>query len=486
MPSIIEPLFLALDQGGHSSRALVYAADGSLISSARCAVATQFPHPGWAEQDASALTASLQDVIRRTRQTLGPRWHLIRSAGLATQRSNIVCWDARTGAALSPAISWQDRRAQVWLESLKLDIDALRAATGLYVSPHYGASKLRWCLDHLSKVQQAAREGHLSCGPLAAYLTHQLCRERPTLSDPANAARTLLWNLADRDWDERLLSLFGVARAFLPQSVPTRYTYGTLACSEDELPVRLVTGDQSAALYATGRPRADTLYINLGTGAFLQRPITGLQHVPTGLLAGIVYADAQRADYVLEATVNGAGCALDWARDQLGIQDIEAQLASWLQREAEIPVFLNGIAGLGSPWWVAQFASRFVGSGEPWAQAVAVAESMLFLIAENLQRLQAEQPIQHIQVSGGLTQMDALCQRLADITGVMISRNRHSEATARGVAWLLADAEGAGWTDTGTDTFTPRAHPACQQRLARWREEMHKVLDSQYESCIGR
>lgn len=476
MPTLIEPLFLALDQGGHSSRALVFAADGSLISSARCAVATHFPHPGWAEQEANALTASLQDAIRQTRQALGPRWQQIRSAGLATQRSNIVCWDAQTGAALSPAISWQDQRGHAWLEGLNLGADSLRARTGLYVSPHYGASKLRWCLDHLPKVQQAARAGRLGCGPLATYLTHQLCRERPTVIDPANAARTLLWSLADRDWDEQLLALFGVERALLPRSVPTRYTYGMLDCGEGELPLQLVTGDQSAALYASGRPRPDTVYINLGTGAFLQRPITELQQAPQGLLTGIVYANAQRADYVFEATVNGAGCALDWARDQLGIQDIEAQLATWLRHDGEIPVFLNGIAGLGSPWWRAQFASRFNGAGEPWAQAVAVAESIVFLVAENLQRMHNAGAIQRIQVSGGLAQIDGLCQRLADITGLNILRSRQTEATARGVAWLLADAEGLGWADAGTDAFTPQANPGSQLRLERWRNEMHKAL----------
>ncbi len=476
MPNSAEPLFLALDQGGHSSRALVFAADGTLISSARSSVTTQFPHPGWVEQDATALTVSLLDVIRQIQHVLGPRWRQVHSAGLATQRSNIVCWDTRDGTALSPAISWQDRRAQAWLEDLNLSVDSLRARTGLYVSPHYGASKLRWCLDHLPAVQQAARNGNLACGPLASYLTYQLCRQHPILIDPANAARTLLWNLADRDWDAELLTLFGVALTLLPKSIPTRYDYGALIGSETGLPLRVLTGDQSAVLYANGRPRRDTLYINLGTGAFLQRPINDVQQTPDGLLAGIVYADASCADYVFEATVNGAGSALDWARDQLSIQDIEMQLETWLQRNGEIPVFLNGIAGLGSPWWRAQFVSRFIGGGEPWAQAVAVAESMLFLIAENLQRLRSVEAVQRIQLSGGLAQMNGLCQRLADITGLTILRSRQIEATARGVAWLLADAEGLGWTDEVSDEFTPQSNPGCLMRLERWCDEMQKAL----------
>ncbi|MBU2478284.1 MAG: glycerol kinase, partial [Gammaproteobacteria bacterium] len=225
-PITAEPLFLALDQGGHSSRALVFSADGALINAARSSVATTYPHPGWAEQDAVALSASLQDVLAQTQHALGARWRQLRSAGLATQRSNIVCWDRRDGTALSPAISWQDRRAQSWLENLGLSIDSLREHTGLYVSPHYGASKLRWCLDHLPAVQRAAQDGRLACGPLASYLISQLCHGHPTLIDPANAARTQLWNLAARDWDAELLSMFGVDADLLPQSVSTQYDYG--------------------------------------------------------------------------------------------------------------------------------------------------------------------------------------------------------------------------------------------------------------------
>ena len=33
--------------------------------------------------------------------------------------------------------------------------DAVHRATGLFLSPHYGASKLRWALDHLAAVRAA-------------------------------------------------------------------------------------------------------------------------------------------------------------------------------------------------------------------------------------------------------------------------------------------------------------------------------------------
>ena len=476
MPRATEPLFLALDQGGHSSRALVFSATGDLVVAARRAVETRYPHPGWVEQDADALADSLRSAATEAVQALGRDATRLRAAGLATQRSNCVCWNRHTGAALSPAISWQDRRAQNWLEGLPVAGAEVRARTRLYRSPHNGAGKLRWCLDHLPEVRAAAEAGELACGPLAGFLVQRLLRERPCLVDPANAARTLLWNLGARDWDASLLDAFGIAQSLLPRCVGTRHDYGTLAAGTGELPLRIMTGDQSAALFADGRPRDDTVYVNLGTGAFMQRPVAGVPRPPDGLLAGIVYADATRADYVLEATVNGAGSAFDWARDHLGISDIEAGLEAWLRREGEIPLFLNGIAGLGSPWWDAHFASRFIGTGEPWAQAVAVAESIVFLIVENLSLLQGDAPARHIQVSGGIARLDGLCQRLADVSGSPIVRSAQPEATARGVAWLLADAEGLGWAAGSGDRFVPQAHPACQQRYGQWREAMRLAV----------
>lgn len=475
MPEPSEPLYLALDQGGHSSRALVFSATGALIAGAQVPVATRTPQSGWVEQDAGELFASLRNAIAQVHAALGPTAARVRAAGLATQRSNIVCWDRRSGAALSHALSWQDRRAQHWLEQLSCEDPWLHARTGLYRSPHYGAGKLRWCLDHVPAVQRAAYERRLCCGPLAAYLLANLLPGHPCVIDPANAARTLLWNLAARDWDDELLNLFGIDRNILPDCMPTRCDYGMLAWGDDVLPLRVLTGDQSAALYAGGRPHADTLYINLGTGAFLQRP-TNAPAAPEGLLASIVYADATRAEYVLEATVNGAGTALDWARDRLGVLDIESQLAGWMAREGAIPVFLNGVAGLGSPWWRADFASRFIGGGERWAQAVAVAESIVFLIVANLERLQGDAPVRRIQVSGGLARLDSLCQRLADVSGLTILRSAQPEATARGVAWLLADAEGPGWRDSPGEAFTPRANRGCSARYRHWRAEMQQAL----------
>src|SRR3990167_4147888 len=385
------PLYLCIDQGGHASRALVFDGRGALHASSLREVGVRTPLPDRVEQDPEELVASLRAAIEEAMTSLGDRADRIAGAGIATQRSSIVCWDRRTGEALSPVISWQDRRAHQWLDRFSAHTREVHQRTGLRLSAHYGASKLRWCLDHLPAVVAARREERLAMGPLASFLLFRLLEEKPFLADPANAARTLMWSIRALDWDPWLLELFGIPSETLPRCVPTRHALGTLPANEHRLPLTIATGDQSAALFALGALSPDTVYVNIVTGAFIQR---SLQQPPdsSGLLSSVVYRDADRAHYVLEGTVNGVGAALRWAEQEWGLKDIEVQLPAWLARGGDIPLFLNGVAGLGAPFWVADFPSRLVGDGEPWQKAVAVAESIVFLLQVNLEAMQKMAP----------------------------------------------------------------------------------------------
>ncbi|MSR08976.1 MAG: glycerol kinase, partial [Gammaproteobacteria bacterium] len=112
----MKSLYLALDQGGHASRALVLDASGVLVGSAAVPIATRRNELGHIEHDSEELVISLQQAIAAVCAEL-PAGGYITAAGLATQRSSLVCWNRRTGAALSPVISWQDRRNAAWLKS---------------------------------------------------------------------------------------------------------------------------------------------------------------------------------------------------------------------------------------------------------------------------------------------------------------------------------------------------------------------------------
>lgn len=473
------PLYLCLDQGGHASRALVFDAHGRQRCHARQPLVAEQSASGHIEYPADALLDSLRACIDDILQQLGAQRQQLTAAALATQRSNIVCWDHDSGAALSPIISWQDRRNADWLQQFEPQAARIHALTGLPLSPHYGASKLRWCLDNLPAVQQAQREGRLRLGPMAAWLAGRLTREGEARADPVNASRTQLWSLQEHDWHPELLELFGIPGELLPPCIPNLGHYGQLLAGELELPLALVNGDQSAALYAYGPLREDTAYLNLGTGAFVSRPVGQRPLFDDALLSSVVLQGARQSSYVLEGTVNGAGAALDWLARQHGKDELApAQLEQWLHSEYDaFPLFLNGVAGLAAPYWRPDFESRFIGEGELPQQAVAVLESIVFLLQSNLQRMARHRPTpSRLQITGGLSRLDGICQRLADLTGRPAHRPADCEATARGSACLVA-GQPDHWPEPGPGhQFEPQRNPSLQQRYTNWQEAMDKAL----------
>jgi glycerol kinase len=405
---------------------------------------------------------------------LGERRPDVVAAGLASQRASCACWDRRDGHPLSPVFSWQDRRAHAWLRQFDAHAEAVHRKTGLFLSAHYGASKLRWALDHLPAVRQAREAGTLCWGPQASFLVFRLLDEHPLLADPQCAARTQLWNLRTRDWDPELLALFGLPEGFLPHSVPTCHAFGTLRCGDSRIPLTVVNGDQSAAVFAFGWPEEDSAYINIGTSAFVQRALTRDPGYVALQLTGIVLDDGSTTVYTVEGNINGAGTALEWLSGELGVGDVVPLLPTWLERDGEPPLFLNGIAGLGGPFWKPDFASRFVGEGGPWQRGVAVVESIAFLLQANIDEMAKHvPPAKRIRVSGGVSRLDGLCQRLASVSGLPVLRRDDPEATVRGIAYLAAGRPPEWNADTiDEQIFAPTDDPALRARYRRWRALM--------------
>jgi len=481
---VSETCFLILDQGGQSSRALVISMAGQTLARASLAVATQTPAAEKVEQDAEELVRSLQQVAEEAVAQLTPEQQRgLFSAGLVAQRSSMVCWARDTLEAISPVISWQDRRAHTWLEHQKINPQWFRHHTGLYPSAHYGASKMHWCLNHDVDVQQAFIDGNLMFGPLAGYLAARLTGSHQVKIDPANAQRTGLYNIDSNDWDADLLQLFDIPRSLLPELTFTCDNFGSLTLPDFKLPLQLLSGDQSAAIYAYGEPASGTAYINAGTGAF----VSALWHeknYPEQLLKSIVYLGEQ-SQFVVEGTVNGAGSALNWAQNFLHLEDTD-ELEEGAVDSGEMPLFINAVGGLGSPYWKASLMPSFVGQGSDQQKLLAVQESIKFLLQSNLVVMQSHGfHLQQVVISGGLSKSDVFCRNLADLTNTPVWRPEEVEASARGAAYLLAQQsrEGCGisaaeWSELSGTEFAPGngAQDLLNQRFGRWREALQNHL----------
>jgi glycerol kinase len=245
------------------------------------------------------------------------------------------------------------------------------------------------------------------------------------------------------------------------------------------IPLEIVTGDQSAALFAFGEPDPDTVYANLGTGAFLQRSCGTAKQDPGRLLASVVYQDKTRSVQVIEGTINGAGSALSSVASDLGITalQLEKQSAVWLEKFTADVLFVNAISGLGSPWWLASAESHFAGSAadtaQPCEKLAAVMESIVFLLMTNLEIMnQLCGKPGRLLATGGLSAVDPLLQCLANLSQWPVERAVSREATACGLACLLAGVP-TDWPGATIErVFSPAEDVGLLRRYRQWQELM--------------
>lgn len=483
-------LILALDQGTHASRAILFDSRGEPQEEALVKISLKRISDTHVEQDPLEVYGSLERVLREVVGALGGGALAgggaasggIVAAGMATQRSSVVAWRPSTMEPLAPMLSWLDRRVEEELGEAHAIAPRIKQKTGLPVSPHYGAGKIRWLLKNNPQVERALKENDLSIGPLSSYLVARLTKNN--LVDHANASRTLLWNLSTKNWDPELLELFGVPQEILPTPVPIVYDYGSLL--DTSIPLRAVTGDQNGAVFAYGLPKEGEAIVNLGSGAFLLQPVGEEPPVHERLLCGLILSSPQQEIYALEGTVNGCALALDWASEKIfqkfGKRVEAAKIDSWFGEVEDPPIFINTVGGLGSPFWRGGPEAAWLGEPASMEEAAAgVLESILFLLNINLEAVErAGHRVKSLRLSGGLSNISSLCQRMADLSGLPVTRPPESEATARGAAFLAASFAGSrgaqmgGWSlpakGGGERSFTPHPSPPLMERYRRFQE----------------
>jgi glycerol kinase len=483
---LADRLYLILDQGGHSSRAIIFNQKGELLESVECAVATQHLSELEVEQNPLEVADSLRSLALEAYQELPLVYRSrLESAALVCQRSSVVAWHSLNHEPFYPILSWQDRRAGDWLEEFLKQNPQLPAdihqRTGLFPNAHFGASKIRWLLKHVPAVCSAAQTGVLNCAPLAAWLIQQLTEEYNYAVDAGNASRTMLWNIQETQWDTDLLGHFAIPQAILPPVLSPLSEFGHIRLGQSRIPLRFVNGDQNAAFYAQGALAEGVAYINIGTGAFCAaraNPSSG-----SGRLLKTLAMLNKSPEFLVEGTVNGAASALTWAEKLFGVNVDYVALDNSLKSDSNNLLFLNGVGGLGSPYWCGKFASVFIKISENSSaddnhheSFAAVAESVLFLLQRNLECIKEQGiAVRKIYLGGGLSQSEGLCQRLADLSGCIVSRAEVVEASARGAAFWLSGCPSNWRAGIKARDYHPQS-AGISNRYKKWLFAMHQTM----------
>lgn len=472
-----QDLTLVIDQGSHASRIVLFSETGTLVYIDSISIATHSPTEGQFEQDANEILTSINTLL----DLLGPDFTgKIKNCSLCTQRSTVVAWHKQTGETLSPAISWRDRRNQPLQETLEYARKDIQQITGLPLSPHYSASKMHWLIKHNKKIKQAAAKQQLCLAPLASFLIFHLLKNRPYVLDHCNAQRSQLFDIETLNWSEPLLTLFQIDKNFLPKCQAVVSLYGEL--KKYNIPMTSVCGDQNAALHAYPAMQNHQALINIGTGAFVLSPSPEKNNT-NRLLRSITYSKDKDVSYTTEGTVNGAGTAIDQAAEikpslnSILADDIFKLLPHWLSEKKQPAIFINTVAGLGSPWWCDGGEATFLGAEEisPRDAYVAIIESIIFLIFSNIKQLKILPST--LYISGGLSKLDGLCQSLANLSHAKVIRFSETESTARGSAWLAnqIDNSTTRWKPLKIEqTFIPINDKNIDQRYQQFVGELEK------------
>ncbi|MRR23278.1 glycerol kinase [bacterium] len=444
---------LSLDQGTTSSRAILFGMDGQPVASSRKEFSQIFPKPGWVEHDPEEIWATQAGVAAEAMTRAGVDSSRIAGIGITNQRETTVVWNRRTGKPVYNAIVWQDRRTSAYCDFLSEHgyADMIADRTGLIVDAYFSATKVRWILENVSGAREAAERGELAFGTVDSWLVWNLTGGRLHITDVSNASRTMLFNIRTMEWDQELLSLFGIPESVLPDVRSSSEVYGfTSGIFGSPVPVTGIAGDQQAALFGQMCVEQGMVKNTYGTGCFMMMNTGGIPMKSRNrLLTTIAWKIGNETTYALEGSIFIGGAVVQWLRDGLGIirhsSDVE-DLASQVSSSDGV-YFVPAFAGLGAPYWNQHARGTITGltRGTNAAHiARAALESIAYQTLDVLLAMEkdSELNISELRVDGGATVNSRLMQFQADLLGADVVRSGITETTALGAAFLAGLATG--------------------------------------------
>ncbi len=449
---------LAIDQGTTSTRAIVFDAKIKPLATAQEEFPQHFPQSGWVEHDPEDLWATTAAMCRQVLERAPINAKGIAAIGITNQRETTIVWNRHTGRAIYNAIVWQDRRTADYCRTLKEaghEAEITRK-TGLLLDPYFSATKLHWILENVDGARAQAESGALLFGTVDSYLIWRLTGGAAHVTDATNAARTMLYNIAEGCWDDELLNLLNIPKKMLPE---VRDSSGAFGITQADLfggvqiPILGVAGDQQAATVGQACFDVGMVKSTYGTGCFaLMNTGDKLVFSKNKLLTTIAYQIDGKPVYALEGSIFVAGAVVQWLRDGLKIiRDAgETQPLAESASDSEQIYFVPAFTGLGAPYWDADCRGAIFGltrNTSPAEIAKAALESVAFQTRDLIEAMRADwggsaQAILRatlratLRIDGGMVANDWAMQTLANQLAAPVDRPAITETTASGAAFL--------------------------------------------------
>jgi len=443
---------IALDQGTTSSRSVLFDESGQQIAMDQQEFTQIFPKPGWVEHDALEILNTQLNTFHNLLRNNGLNYTDIAAIGITNQRETTVVWNKKTGQPIHNAIVWQDTRTTPICESLKKKglVPYIKKTTGLVADSYFSGTKIKWILDNVEGARDLAQAGELLFGTMDTWLLWNLTKGKVHATDYSNASRTLIFDIKNLKWDDKMLQELNIPKNMLPEVKPSSGHFGNYEVGEYKIPITGIAGDQQAALFGQACFQKGEAKNTYGTGCFLlMNTGTEMQLSQNGLLTTIAWGIDDKVYYALEGSVFIAGAAIQWLRDGLGLikhaKDSEAIAKEVL---GENPVYVvPAFAGLGAPYWDMYARGAIFGLTRDTGRSHLVKATLASLAYQTKDLINAMQEDSQVQLSalkvdGGASANNVLMQFQADILNTPIERPKNIESTALGAAYLAGMAIG--------------------------------------------
>jgi glycerol kinase len=485
---------LSFDQGTTSSRAIIYNFEGQIVKVAQKEFTQIYPKAGWVEHDPMEIWGSQSGVASEILATTGITAEEIAAIGITNQRETTVVWERKTGKPVYNAIVWQCRRTSDICDELKAWGlgNYIRENTGLVLDAYFSGTKIKWILDNVEGARQKAQNGKLLFGNIDTWLIWNLTRGKVHVTDYSNASRTMLYNIKDLKWDERILKELDIPASMLPEVKPSSAIYGNTDARifGAEIPIAGDAGDQQAALFGQACYMPGMVKNTYGTGCFMLM-LTGekLVHSANGLLTTIAWGVNNKVEYALEGSIFIAGAAIQWLRDNLKVI-YDAKDSEYFATKVEdslgvyvVPAFV----GLGAPYWDMYARGAILGltRGTTRNHIIrATLESIAYQTRDVLELMRNECGIDlcELRVDGGACANNFLMQFQADILGIPVERPEIIETTALGAAYLAGLAVGF-WKD---QSMVAERRQVNRKFIPSMNEDKRKELYDNWKKAVKR
>lgn len=489
---------IALDQGTTSSRAIIFDENQKIIGKAQREFTQIYPKEGWVEHDPMEIWSSQSSVLTEAIALSGISQHDVIGIGITNQRETTIVWNKNTGLPIYNAIVWQCRRTAHIIDELKEKglSSYINKTTGLIPDAYFSGTKIKWILDNVPNARELADKGELLFGTVDSWLIWKLTNGKSHFTDYTNASRTMIYDIKNLCWDEKLLKELNIPASMLPQVKDSSGTFGYTNLGGKgghRVPICGVAGDQQAALFGQACFEKGEAKNTYGTGCFMLMN-TGEEMILSkhGLLTTIAIGLNGKIEYALEGSVFVGGAAIQWLRDELQIikDSKESEYYATLVPDNGGVYFVPAFVGLGTPHWDMYARGTIVGltRGSNKNHIIrATLESIAYQCKDVLNAMleDSNTQLKILKVDGGASANNFLMQFQSDIIGKIVERPSTIETTALGVAYLAGLAVGF-WEDKDEikrqwileKAFSPSLEDSERiLKHSKWKKAVKRSLD---------